>query len=228
MDEVSERPKRWPYAAVPLLWLWGALSGPAHYLGSIAPYGYDLEGSPDANIGAGLGVMWTAALGLAVESSAVERPEYWVVAPRPKHSCVCCLRTAQRRPDCCGFRRSLPVHPATVAHAFRKQHGAKGLALRDRASFLPGHGDRWADLPQFAVVGCLGTGRRHGSRTTERAVEPAAGASMEPVAGLVRARGLWTRQRRADLGCVPSRLPQQAPAGAPPLCLTSRKSPHPG
>lgn len=63
MDKVSERPKRWPYAAVPLLWLLGALSGPAYYLVAVAPYGYKLNGSPDANIGAGLGVMWTAAWG---------------------------------------------------------------------------------------------------------------------------------------------------------------------
>lgn len=63
IGEVAAPPKRWPYAAVPILWLLGAASGPAYYLRSIAPYGYDVNGSPDANIGAGFGVMWTSAWG---------------------------------------------------------------------------------------------------------------------------------------------------------------------
>ncbi len=55
---------RWPYAVVPGLHLLAALSGPAYYLLAVAPYGFDINGSPDANIGAGLAIGWTAVWGL--------------------------------------------------------------------------------------------------------------------------------------------------------------------
>ncbi len=49
---------------MPGLHLLAALSGPAYYVAAVAPYGFDINGSPDANIGAGLAIGWTALWGL--------------------------------------------------------------------------------------------------------------------------------------------------------------------
>jgi hypothetical protein len=57
MNKVPRRPKRWPYVAVPFLWLLGALSGPAYYMYATS------QPVIGANIGAGFGLMWTAAWG---------------------------------------------------------------------------------------------------------------------------------------------------------------------
>jgi hypothetical protein len=51
-------PPRWPYVLVPVLHLLAALTGPAYYLYAIS---VPVIG---ANIGAGLGLMWTAGWGL--------------------------------------------------------------------------------------------------------------------------------------------------------------------
>lgn len=54
----ATHPRRWPYVTVPVLFLLGALTGPAYYLyaTSVPVIG--------ANIGAGLALMWTAGWGL--------------------------------------------------------------------------------------------------------------------------------------------------------------------
>jgi hypothetical protein len=56
--QTSTPPRRWPYVTLPVLFLLGALTGPAYYLyaTSVPVIG--------ANIGAGLALMWTAGWGL--------------------------------------------------------------------------------------------------------------------------------------------------------------------
>lgn len=64
--DTSEQPvPRGPYVLLPVLHLLFALSGPVYYLAAVAGDGWSLEGGlPDANIGAGLAIMWTALFGL--------------------------------------------------------------------------------------------------------------------------------------------------------------------
>ncbi len=58
----SSKPRGgWHYFAVPGACLVGALSGPLYFWAHVAAFGLS---ATDANIGAGLGLMWTAAWGL--------------------------------------------------------------------------------------------------------------------------------------------------------------------
>jgi hypothetical protein len=59
----SSKPPLWPYLVFPASFLLLVLAGPAYYWLSVAQYG-TLESAPDANIGAALGIMWTAIWGL--------------------------------------------------------------------------------------------------------------------------------------------------------------------
>ena len=63
--KVDRSAARWPYwIAGPSIHLALALTGPVFYVIAIAPNNWSLEGSPDANIGAGLAIFLTAAFAL--------------------------------------------------------------------------------------------------------------------------------------------------------------------
>jgi hypothetical protein len=53
----------WPYLVFPAIFFLLVMTGPAYYWLSVIEYG-TLESAPDANIGAALGIMWTAIWGL--------------------------------------------------------------------------------------------------------------------------------------------------------------------
>lgn len=59
----TPKPRLWPYLTPPALLLLLVLTGPAFYGLSAASSGSP-EASPDANIGTGLAMIWTAVCGL--------------------------------------------------------------------------------------------------------------------------------------------------------------------
>ena len=61
---VDRQVGRWPYWITPSIHLALALTGPLLYVVAVAPHNWSLEGSPDANIGAGFAIIITAVFGL--------------------------------------------------------------------------------------------------------------------------------------------------------------------
>jgi hypothetical protein len=61
--DLSAKGRVWPFLIFPAILLLLVLAGVAFYWVSVVQYG-TLESSPDANIGAALGIMWTAFWGL--------------------------------------------------------------------------------------------------------------------------------------------------------------------
>jgi hypothetical protein len=61
-DRAGAKPPLWPYLVLPAIFLLLSLTGPAFYWLNVAEYG-TLEQAADANIGAAIGIMWTALWG---------------------------------------------------------------------------------------------------------------------------------------------------------------------
>lgn len=109
--------RRWPYAMSPWIHLGFVLAGLAWWGGAVIEYG-TWETSPDANIAAGLGILWIAALGLPWSMLMFLDPYYYGL---PEAGVVLILTT-------CAFL-NVAVHARLMVRRHRRRNAAKSTSL---------------------------------------------------------------------------------------------------